>query len=104
MKRPERAAWREPCERCERPPGRLGSGTDCLCGGRKRGFTRFTTFTTSIGPAVTQGERRWELLSGDRLDAVSLKHRCVWSCAERQRDGWRRCGPRRSLTGSSASG
>ena len=32
MKRPERAAWREPCERRERPPGRLGSVTDCLCG------------------------------------------------------------------------
>ena len=37
MNRPESAAWREPCERRERPPGRLGSVTDCVWGEGERG-------------------------------------------------------------------
>ena len=35
MKRPESAAWREPCERRERTPGRLGSVRDCVWGGER---------------------------------------------------------------------
>ncbi len=45
MNRPEGAGAREPCERCERPPGRSSSGTDYLCGVGERRITRFTTFT-----------------------------------------------------------
>ena len=74
MKKPESAARREPCERRERPPGGLGSGTDCVWGGERVHEVHHVHHLNRTGGLA----RMREIWSGVRRAAVSVKHVCVY--------------------------